>query len=82
MTIADILPRKDKEPQMLISTGDVVNNIAVPPAGGCVVSVKVRVDNTEDMLAFPGFHQIFFYGDYKDELAAFCQLYRMEATIC
>ena len=81
VSIADIVLRKDAPPQMLISTGEVVGNIAVPPAGGCVVSVKVRVDDAEDMLAFPGFHQIFFYGDHKDDLAAFCQLYGMEATI-
>lgn len=81
VSIADIELRKDAPPRMLISTGDVVDNVAVPPAGGCVVSVKVRVDDAEDMLAFPGFHQIFFYGDHKDDLAAFCQLHGMEATI-
>lgn len=81
VSIADIELRKDAPPRMLISTGDVVGNVAVPPAGGCVVSVKVRVDGVEDMLTYPGFHQIFFYGDYKDELAAFAQLYGMEPAI-
>ena len=82
VTVADIEPTAaDKVPRMLISTGSVTDNIAVPPAGGCVVSVKVRLDAVDDMLAHPGFHQIFFYGDHKRDLAAYCQLHRLEALV-
>jgi hypothetical protein len=33
------------------------------------------------VLAFPGFHQLFFYGDYKRELRQFCQLYGIEPVV-
>jgi hypothetical protein len=61
--------------------GEVIDNVSVPPAGGCVVSVMVKFDNVTDVLAFPGFHQLFFYGDYKRELKQFCQLYGIEPKI-
>jgi len=67
--------------QMLISTGVVVDNMSVPPSGGCVVSVKVKLDEDHEVLSLPGFHQLFFYGDYKRELKAFCKLYNFEAKI-
>jgi hypothetical protein len=60
---------------MVISAGTVVRNLSVPPSGGCVVSVMVRLDGAKDLLAYPGFHQLFFYGDYKKELEAYCRLY-------
>ena len=79
ITIADVmLPgetgTKDGRPSMVIGTGKVVENVAVPPAGGCVVSVMVKLDGTPDLLAYPGFHQLFFYGDFKRELLAYCRL--------
>ncbi|MDQ1257622.1 MAG: hypothetical protein QG656_2228, partial [Candidatus Hydrogenedentes bacterium] len=77
VTIADILPSNDPAvpPQMIVSTGTVAENISVPPAGGCVVSVGVKVDNPDNLLAYPGFHQVFFYGDFKKELRDYCRLY-------
>ncbi len=80
MTSADILLNKDK-PQMIISSGTVVDNVSVPPAGGCVVSVMVEFDGVDDYLAYPGFHQIFFYGDYKQELRDYCQLFDIEPVV-
>ena len=84
ITCMDFLPSEDvagKPSQMLISTGTVVDNMNVPPSGGCVVSVKVKMDGEQDVLSFPGFHQLFFYGDYKKELKDFCQLTNFEARI-
>ncbi|HOZ47293.1 MAG TPA: hypothetical protein PLO37_18210 [Candidatus Hydrogenedentes bacterium] len=83
VTVADILLSNtaDAPPSMIISTGEVVDNVAVPPAGGCVVSVRIRLDNTNDMLAYPGFHQLFFYGDFKKELANYCKLYGIQAQL-
>ncbi|MCL5098059.1 MAG: hypothetical protein M1608_11145, partial [Candidatus Omnitrophica bacterium] len=72
---------KEAPPQMLVSTGTVVENVAVPPAGGCVVSVMIKLDGEPDLLAFPGFHQIIFYGDYRKELLAYSQLFGLEAVI-
>lgn len=73
---------KDKAPpHMVISSGTVVGNVSVPPAGGCVVSVKVRLDGVDDLLAYPGFHQLFVYGDFKRELKAYCQLFGIEARV-
>ena len=34
-----------------------------------------------EMLEYPGFHQIFFYGDFKRQLRRYCQLYGIEAAI-
>jgi hypothetical protein len=65
----------------LISTGTVVKNLEVPPAGGCVVSVLVKMDGDQEVLSFPGFHQLFFYGDFKGELKDFCQLQGFEAQV-
>jgi len=82
VTSADVLPgRKGAPSKMLISAGEVLDNVDVPPAGGCVVSVMVKFDGVTDVLAYPGFHQIFFYGDYKRELVAFCRLVGIEPVV-
>jgi hypothetical protein len=84
ITCMDFLPAGEVEQvrsQMLISTGVVEDNMNVPPSGGCVVSVKVKLDEGHEVLSFPGFHQLFFYGDYKRELKAFCKLYNFDAKI-
>jgi len=81
VTVADVLLRRDAAPQMIISAGEVVGNVAVPPAGGCVVSVKLRLDGVTEVLSYPGFHHIFFYGDHKRELAGFCQLHGIEPRV-
>ena len=87
VTIADVLlPAKNAAgggepnpaPQLVIGTGTVVENVGVPPAGGCVVSVMLKLDTKPDLLAYPGFHQLFFYGDYKKELLAYCQLHGLK----
>lgn len=80
MTSADIVPKPER-PQMIVSSGTVAENVSVPPAGGCVVSVMVKLDGVGDYLGYPGFHQIFFYGDYKRELLDFCKLYRIEPVV-
>lgn len=83
VTVADVILPVRKDParaesagpsQMVIGTGSVVDNVSVPPAGGCVVSVMVKLDTQPDLLSYPGFHQLFFYGDYKKELLAYCRL--------
>ncbi|MFO8015032.1 MAG: hypothetical protein R6X20_17225, partial [Phycisphaerae bacterium] len=53
VTSADILPGKPSK--MLIAAGEVLENVKVPPAGGCVVSVMVKFDDTENVLTWPGF---------------------------
>ena len=65
----------------LISAGEVLENVSAPPAGGCVVSVMVKFDGDTNVLAYPGFHQVWFYGDYKQELADFCQLLNVKSTV-
>ncbi len=82
MTSADILlGNKEKAPEMIISAGTVVENISVPPSGGCVVSVMVKLDDVDNYLGYPGFHQIFFYGDYKKQLREYCKLYGIEPRV-
>ena len=82
ITSLDVLPgRGDAPTKLLISVGEVTENVNVPPAGGCVVSVMARFDGVEDVLAFPGFHQLFFYGDWKRHLVAFCRMYGLEPVV-
>ena len=90
VTVADVILSANQEltkdglggaPQMVIGTGTVVDNVAVPPAGGCVVSVMVRLDTQPDLLSYPGFHQLFFYGDFKKELLAYCRLFGVQPLV-
>jgi len=84
VTSIDVLPGDEKEnrkTKMLISAGTVIDNVSVPPSGGCVVSVRVKFDGGQKVLSFPGFHQIFFYGDYKQHLTEFCQLFNLQAQV-
>ncbi len=82
VTSADVaFGRKGGKVSMLISAGTVLENVSVPPAGGCVVSVMVKFDGVEDVLAYPGFHQIFFYGDFKRRLVQFCRLVGIEPVV-
>jgi hypothetical protein len=46
-----------------------------------VVSVRAKFDSNQDVLTFPGFHQLFFYGDFKRQLRDFAKLYRLKATL-
>ena len=46
-----------------------------------MVSVTVQFDGVSDVLAYPGFHQVFFYGDFKKKLVQFCKLFRIEPVV-
>jgi len=84
LTCLDVLPAGavgQEKTTMLVSAGSVVGNIDAPPAGGCVVSVKARFDGGSKVLSFPGFHQLFFLGDFKRELLAFGQLYKLDPQV-
>jgi hypothetical protein len=83
ITVADLMLSSETKgkPRMVISTGEVAENVSVPPAGGCVVSVSVQLDGDAEMLEYPGFHQIFFYGNFKRQLRRYCQLYGIEAVV-
>ena len=82
VTSIDLLPGNATKPStVLVSAGTVIDNMEVPPGGGCVVSVKVKFDGGQEVLSFPGFHQIFFYGDYKEQVRDFCQLCGFEAQV-
>ena len=62
-------------PRLYVSAGTVVENVSDLPTGGCAVSVMVRLDGERDLLAYPDFHQIFFYGDYEREFLEYCKLF-------
>lgn len=74
VTVADVILQQEGRPEMIISAGEVVDNPAVPPAGGCVVAVALKLDGMTEPLSYPGFHQLFFYGDYEQELKNYCGL--------
>ncbi len=83
ITVAQVVLPGPKQPrtQLIISTGQVVRNVAVPPAGGCVVSVMVKLDGSPSLLDYPGFHQLFFYGDYGRHLKQYCRLFGIEPLV-
>ena len=82
VTSIDLLPGNGQTPStVLVSAGTVVENKEVPPSGGCVVSVKVKFDGGQEVLSFPGFHQIFFYGDYAEQVRDFSQLCGFKAQV-
>ncbi len=83
VTVAQFtLSNKDNvRPGMIISAGEVIENPSVPPSGGCVVAVTLKLDGVDEYLAYPGFHQIFFYGDFKRELEGYCQLHDIRARV-
>lgn len=89
MTVVEvILPRKPAKAtdpatpaQMVVSTGTVAENIAVPPSGGCVVSVMVKLDTQPNLLSYPGFHQLFVCGDFKKELLGYCRLFGIQPVV-
>jgi hypothetical protein len=84
VTSIDLLPGKangSSPSKVLISAGTVIDNMNVPPSGGCVVSVKVKFDGHQEVLSFPGFHQIFFYGDFAHQMKDFCQLNKFDARL-
>ena len=41
----------------------------------------VDVDGVPDKIYFPGFYQLFFYGEFKKELTAYCDLFEMQSRI-
>ncbi|MFO7775467.1 MAG: hypothetical protein R6W89_06675 [Candidatus Hydrogenedentota bacterium] len=73
---------------MTILTGEVVDQVDVPPAGGCVVAPMVKLDGDFDNI-FDGYeagvitrdagHHTLFYGNWRRELHAFCRLFGIEA---
>ena len=76
------------DPRMIVLTGRVEAQIAVPPAGGCVVSPLIKLDgdfvNVLDLYGDRGItrrwgHHVLLYGNWRRELAAFCRLFGMEA---
>ena len=64
--------------KMLIYSGEVLGNVSIPPAGGCLTSVIVKVDDIPDIIDMPGFHQTFFYGNHARQLRAYCQMFGIQ----
>jgi hypothetical protein len=83
VTLASINPNdlEGQFPEMIISSGSVVENVSVPPSGGCVVSVMIKLDNVSDLLDYPGFHQLFVLGDFKKELRGYCKLFGLQTHV-
>jgi hypothetical protein len=61
--------------KLLLASGKVLNNVPIPPAGGCRTAVTVSVDGLRDATDAKGFHQVFYYGDHTRLLRAYGQLY-------
>ena len=41
----------------------------------------MKFDGNQEALSFPGFHQLFFCGDYGRQMKDFCQLCSFQAQI-
>jgi hypothetical protein len=67
--------------RLLIQEGKVLENVSVPPSGGCVVAPMIKFDGAGDVLANPGFHQVYFYGNYRQHLLDFARLMDIEAVV-
>jgi L-arabinose isomerase len=81
VTAIDVTNKKEEQTEIRLFTGTVLDNISVPPNGGCVVSVRFNIDginNSQEVLTAPGFHQVFFYGNYGREIEDFCKLYNIK----
>ncbi|MBN2022059.1 MAG: hypothetical protein JW809_04635 [Pirellulales bacterium] len=82
VTMIDVLPGGKETPtKVLVDAGEVIDNLSAPPSGGCVVSVMVKFDSQGDVLAYPGFHQLFFYGDFKKPMIQYCRLFGLEPVV-
>lgn len=83
VTVADVIvpTTAGVKARLIASAGKVVENVQVPPAGGCVVSVAVKLDGDPELLDYPGFHQVFFYGDHKRDLGAYARLFSIEPQL-
>jgi hypothetical protein len=46
-----------------------------------VVAVSLKIDGMTEPLNYPGFHQLFFYGDFKQQLKDYCRLARVEPLV-
>lgn len=64
--------------KMLVYSGKVTGNVSIPPAGGCLTSVIVKVDDVPDVIDVKGFHQIFFYGNHEGQLRSYCKMFGIQ----
>ena len=64
--------------KLLLGTGRVLNNVPIPPAGGCRTAVTVTVEGLRDAADAKGFHQVFFAGDHARLLRAYAQMYGIQ----
>jgi len=67
-------------PRLYMAAGTLVENLPDSPADGREVSVSVKLDGQRDLRAYPNFHQLLFYGDYKKELLQYCRLFNIRAA--
>ncbi len=59
VTAVDIVQKEGAPTEIQLLTGSVMDNISAPPNGGCVVSVRFRIDglrSSKDVLSVPGMH--------------------------
>jgi len=64
--------------RLLLASGVVLNNVPIPPAGGCRTAVTVGVAGLRDAVDAKGFHQVFLCGDLAYLFRAYAQLYGIE----
>ncbi len=69
-----------ESPQMIIYTGNVVGCPSMHRVGGCRTNVELTINEVEDVCDVKGMHQCICYGNYSNELKAFCQLYGIEVV--
>lgn len=41
----------------------------------------IKLDTHPDLLSYPGFHQLFLYGDFGKELWACCKLFHIQPIV-
>lgn len=84
VVMMNVSDRDGLPPELTFSAGSVVERVAVPPSGGCVVSVMVKLDNVSSLLDYPTrkeVHHLFVLGDYKKQLREYCQLFGLRPRV-
>jgi hypothetical protein len=72
----------DKQPQLFLYSGKIVDCPPIPATGGCRTNVHTTINELERGSDMKGrSHMVMYYGHYAEQLKQFCQLYNIEIVV-
>ncbi len=80
ITIAKYLVNAD-QPQMILYSGEIVQSPRDNRIGGCRTKMFTTINELEDICELQGHHLCMWYGDYRDRMVAFNQLFQIETVV-